>query len=79
MCSEWSGGNKIIQSIKEDFLQRLLQLPGWHSSRRIILIESDDWGMQRMASKEAYADLMQMGYKPHECHYNRISLFGSQC
>lgn len=37
----------------------LALLPGWHTKRHIVVIESDDWGSIRMPSKEAYEDLLK--------------------
>jgi len=44
---------------------------GWKTRRKIAIIESDDWGSIRMASKEAYNYLLKKGYKVDECSYNR--------
>jgi len=38
----------MIKSIKS----HLLNLPGWHTNRKIVVIESDDWGSIRMSSAE---------------------------
>ena len=35
---------------------------GWKTSRRIVVFESDDWGMIRTSSKQAFDSLCQMGY-----------------
>jgi len=31
---------------------------GWNSNRKLILIESDDWGAIRMPSREVYEDFL---------------------
>jgi hypothetical protein len=49
----------------------LINIPGWSTSKKIIVIESDDWGMIRMASKEAYQRLLRKGYPVDSCVYNR--------
>ncbi|MCD4664796.1 MAG: hypothetical protein K8R68_05940 [Bacteroidales bacterium] len=41
--------------------RNLSNLPGWRSSRKIIVIESDDWGSIRMPSKRAYEELKLKG------------------
>ncbi|MFN3952777.1 MAG: polysaccharide (de)acetylase [Thermaurantimonas sp.] len=46
-------------------------LPGWHTHRKIIVIESDDWGSIRMPSREVYLKLLAKGYAVDACHYNR--------
>jgi hypothetical protein len=42
----------------------LLNIPGWRTNRRIVVIESDDWGSIRMPSKDVYFQLYEEGYNP---------------
>jgi hypothetical protein len=39
----------------------LSNLPGWRTSRKIVVIESDDWGSIRMSSNESYNKLQKAG------------------
>jgi len=41
----------------------LNNIPGWHTNRKIIVIESDDWGSIRMPSKKALQSLTSKGIK----------------
>lgn len=45
-------------------------IPGWCTNRHIIIIESDDWGSVRMASKEAFESLRKSGVPVGTDHYN---------
>lgn len=45
-------------------------IPGWRTSRRIVVIESDDWGSVRMSSKEAFESLRKSGIPVGADHYN---------
>lgn len=56
----------MIQSLKNN----LINIPGWHTKRKIVVFESDDWGSIRMASKEAYYKLLKLGYAVDSCAYN---------
>lgn len=47
----------------------LLNLPGWHTRCKIVVIESDDWGSIRMPSKDAYNALLAKGIRVDNCHY----------
>jgi hypothetical protein len=47
-----------------------LNLQGFHTKRKIIVIESDDWGTVRMSSKQAYERLLKKGHKVDNCPYN---------
>lgn len=41
-------------NIKQSIAHALLDLPGWHTKRHIVVFESDDWGAIRMPSLEAF-------------------------
>lgn len=42
---------------------------GFKTDRKIIVIESDDWGSIRMPSRETYNKLLKAGLKVDQCHY----------
>lgn len=54
--------NKIKRNISN--------IPGWCTSRKIVVIESDDWGSIRMPSKEAFQILSNKGLMSDKSHYN---------
>ena len=56
-------------TIKQTLTRNLLNLPGWRTSRKIVVIESDDWGSIRMPSKEVYNNLLKKGIRVDKCHY----------
>lgn len=41
----------------------LNNIPGWHTNRKIVIIESDDWGSIRMPSKKILQSLISKGIK----------------
>lgn len=43
---------------------------GWRSNKRILVIESDDWGSIRMPSKKAFENLLAYGIPVNKCPYN---------
>lgn len=45
---------------------------GWTSDHPILVIESDDWGMIRMASRDSQRRLRNIGYPVDECPFNRV-------
>lgn len=49
----------------------LVNIPGWQTNRKFVIIESDDWGSIRMPSKEVYNSLLSKGYPVNESHYNK--------
>ncbi|QAA81299.1 hypothetical protein EI546_05955 [Aequorivita sp. H23M31] len=60
----------MIEQIKFVVSRNLVNGIGWRSPRKIVVFESDDWGMIRMASKEAQENFIKNGYKIDECPYN---------
>lgn len=45
-------------------------LSGRTTNRKIVVIESDDWGTIRMSSKKSWQRLLGMGYPVDNCPYN---------
>lgn len=57
-------------SFKQNLTRNLLNIPGWRSNRKIVVIESDDWGTIRVSSGSAYQQFLKHGYPVDECPYN---------
>jgi len=47
----------------------LANLPGWRTSRKIVVFVSDDWGSIRTPSNEALENLRQQNVDVDKCHY----------
>ena len=56
--------------IKKNITRNLLNIPGWRTDRKIIVIESDDWGTIRMASKNSYDYFLEKKIPVDECPYS---------
>jgi hypothetical protein len=67
----------MLTQIKQTLSRHLLNIPGWRTRRKIVVIESDDWGMIRMSSKEAFQALLKKGYPVDQCAYNRLDALES--
>jgi hypothetical protein len=52
-----------MMSDREDFLRNLLNVPGWRTRRKIVVIESDDWGSIRMPSSGTLHRLEEQGLR----------------
>lgn len=59
-------------NLKKTISQNLLNILGWQTDRKIIVIESDDWGSIRMPSKEAYQILLTKGYAVDQNPFNQF-------
>ncbi|PKG43427.1 hypothetical protein [Psychroflexus sp. MES1-P1E] len=46
-----------MQHIKKIILNNLVNIPGWRTNRKIVVIESDDWGSIRMPSNVVFQNM----------------------
>lgn len=49
-------------NLKKSLISHVQNLPGWRTNRKIVVIESDDWGSIRMPSRQVYDKLLKEGY-----------------
>lgn len=68
----------MINNLKSTLSHTLLNLPGWHTRRKLVVIESDDWGSIRMPSKEVYEKMLKLGIPVDRCPYNRFDSLASE-
>ena len=66
--------NTIIERIK----YQLGNIPGWRTNRKLVVIESDDWGSIRMPSREVYDLLVSEGIPLQKATYNRYDSLASE-
>lgn len=59
----------MLSILRRLVLKNFSNIPGWHSNRKIVLIESDDWGSIRMPSRYAFEALLKKGIRVDACHY----------
>ncbi|HEY5590908.1 MAG TPA: hypothetical protein VIK55_07800 [Paludibacter sp.] len=50
-----------MKEIKQTIIRNLSNLPGWRTKRKIVVIESDDWGSIRMPSHASFEQLQLHG------------------
>lgn len=62
----------MYSTLKKTVKNYLINLPGWRTSRKIVVIESDDWGSIRMPSQEVYASLLSKGIRVDRSDYDRL-------
>ncbi len=51
-------------------IRNAVNIPGWSTKRKIVIIESDDWGSIRMSSKQNRDNLIKNGFSFDGQHYN---------
>jgi uncharacterized protein YbgA (DUF1722 family) len=64
---------RLISIIRKN----LINIPGWRTYRKIVVIESDDWGSIRTSSHEAFENLLKKGYPVNENEFNRMDALES--
>jgi hypothetical protein len=67
-----------MSNFKDKLIYNLLNVPGWHTNRKIVVIESDDWGSIRMPSREVYEALLYKGIRVDNLSYNRYDSLASE-
>lgn len=66
------------KKIKSSISKVVFNLLGWKTNRKIIVIESDDWGCVGMPSKEIYNKLLVEGFKPDKNPYMKYDSLESE-
>lgn len=66
-----------FKTIKSSFTRNLINIPGWCTKRKLVIIESDDWGSVRMASKDSYNYFLTKGLPVDKCPYNSFDALES--
>lgn len=61
----------MINSLKTRLSRNINNSRGWKTGRKIVVIESDDWGGIRMPNLKAYNDLLGKGIRVDLCPYNK--------
>lgn len=58
-------------NFKQTITHNLLNIPGWRTNRKIVVIESDDWGSIRMPSRDVYEEFLRRGVRVDRDPYCR--------
>jgi hypothetical protein len=69
--------NNTFKAVKNTLQHNFVNIPGWHTPRKIVVIESDDWGSIRMPSTEVYSKFLSAGYDLAGSNYNKLDTLES--
>ncbi|MCA1919179.1 MAG: hypothetical protein LDL38_07250 [Flavobacterium piscis] len=53
----------MINNLKQTLSRLIVNFPGWRTNRKIVVIESDDWGSIRMPNRDTYDKLLKLGLR----------------
>jgi hypothetical protein len=62
--------SKLVENIKN--------IPGWRTKRKLLVIESDDWGSTRMPNKRAYQKLISEGIQVDKNNFTKFDSIASE-
>lgn len=62
---------------KETLRKNVSNIPGWRTNRKIVVIESDDWGAVRIKDKAAFDALRNKGLNVDQVHYDSFETLES--
>lgn len=69
----------ISQKVSNRVFGYINERKGWKTDRKIVVIESDDWGAIRMPDRETYDTMLRAGIRVDKSHYNKFdTLAGSE-
>jgi len=68
----------MLRGLKKTISHHLLNFLGWKTNRKIVVIESDDWGSVRMPSLQAYKALLKAGLPIDNDPYCRYDSLASE-
>lgn len=64
--------------LKRNIARHITNFPGWRTDRKIVVIESDDWGSIRMPSREVYEKCLAAGFPVDQNAYERFDSLASE-
>ena len=67
-----------MQILKRAIKRNLVNIPGWRTKRKIVVIESDDWGAIRLPAAEVLPKLEKAGIEVWNDHYIRNDSLASE-
>lgn len=59
----------MFEFLKSAISRNITNAKGWRTDRKIVVIESDDWGSIRMPNKETLKHLASSGFAVEKCKY----------
>lgn len=68
----------MISALKRNIVRHITNFPGWRTDRKIVVIESDDWGSIRMPSRAVYEKCLAAGYPVDQNAYERFDSLASE-
>jgi len=68
----------MIGKFRQIIARHAVNYRGWRTDRKIVVIESDDWGSSNMPSADVYRKLIQKGIRVDQCPYTSFDALASE-
>ncbi len=68
----------MYKQLKNTISRNFQNAIGWRTNRKLLVIESDDWGSIRMPSKISYNNLLKLGIPVDKSPYNRLDILETE-
>lgn len=68
---------RLINRAENKAFKYINERRGWNTKRKIVVIESDDWGSIRMPNREIYEKCLKQGFGVDHSHYNKYDSLAS--
>lgn len=68
----------MISNINQTIRRTIANFSGWRTNRKLVVIESDDWGSIRMPSREVYDSCLKAGYRVDLNEFERLDSLASK-
>lgn len=68
----------MIAELRRNIARHITNFSGWRTDRKIVVIESDDWGSIRMPSRTVYEKCLAAGYRVDHNAYERFDSLASE-
>jgi len=68
----------VVKKVKSVSKGYLYNYRGWKTNRRIVVIESDDWGGERTPNKEVFLKLLKLGLRVDKCAFSKYDTIESK-
>ena len=69
---------RIKNGLQNRAMKYINERRGWRTNRKIVVIESDDWGSIRMPNKKVYDKMLASGLRVDKCNYCKYDTLASK-
>lgn len=70
--------SRIKNGLQNRAMQYINARRGWKTDRKIVVIESDDWGAVRMPDRKTYNSFLSRGIRVDQCNYCKFDSLASK-